>query len=258
MGLVRCNAGAHSLSAVVLVGCSGAPLPIPRWTLRRHGAGGWSQSVHLGCSRAWRGLRRNSWESITANRKREREISEEEEEGDPCAWCEFCFDMIILQGAMFHACSYCWSNISQGDGGSVAAGASSSAAGASAASRLQESLPPPREADMKTFRHAAMTPASFAPARHNYMCCGRPMVVRWLMYSPRPPPFLITSLCDASKIGGICPVCLGMFSGASCLLRFRSHATSRAYRLFFHTAYNHLPSWGLPALLTFTFHRCSS
>ena len=141
--------------------------------------------------------------------------------------------MIISQGAMFHACSYCWSSISQGDGGSAAAGASSSAAGASAASRLQESLPPPREADVKTFRHAAMTPASFAPARHIYMCCGRPMVVRCLRYSPRPPPFLITSLCDASKTGGICPICLGMFSGASCLCVFAAMRHSEPTACFF-------------------------
>ena len=50
---------------------------------------------------------------------------------------------------------------------------------------LQESLPPRvrREEDMTPFRHASMTPASFAPQRHVYMCCGRPMVVRCLMFS---------------------------------------------------------------------------
>ena len=54
--------------------------------------------------------------------------------------------------------------------------------GASSSSGMQTSLPSLEE-DMKRFRHASMTPASFAPARHLYMCCGRPIVVLWMMSS---------------------------------------------------------------------------
>ena len=78
-------------------------------------------------------------------------------------------------------------------------------AASSSTSDLQEVLPsgsgspPARSGDMKEFRHASLTPASFASARHLFMCCGRPMVVRWFMSPPTPPPFLITSLCVAWK-----------------------------------------------------------
>ena len=133
-----------------------------------------------------------------------------------------------------------------------------------AAAAAGESLPPPggsssghgdglpapasppedvsRPEDMNTFRHATMTPASFAPARHLYMCCGRPIVVHLLMSLSPPPPFLITTWFDASKIGGIRPICFELFSGASCFFGFRSHASSRAYRLtlkFAFTLYPH-------------------
>ena len=84
----------------------------------------------------------------------------------------------------------------------------------------------PRPEDMMTCRHAGMTIASFTPAQHLYMCCGRPIVVHLLMSLSPPPPFLITSWFDASKIWGI---------------RFYT-----------------LPPWGLVALLTHVFHRCSS
>ena len=53
----------------------------------------------------------------------------------------------------------------------------------------QESLPPPLSEDMRTFRHVTMTPASFMPQRHLFMCAGRPMVVPCFMYSPRLQPF---------------------------------------------------------------------
>ena len=61
-----------------------------------------------------------------------------------------------------------------------------------------------RPDDMKAFRHAGLTPASFAPARHLFMCCGRPIVVRLLMTVSPPPAFLITTRFDASGIGNIC------------------------------------------------------
>ena len=36
--------------------------------------------------------------------------------------------------------------------------------------------------DMRKFRYASMTPASFQAARHLFMCVGRPFVVPCLMY----------------------------------------------------------------------------
>ena len=61
------------------------------------------------------------------------------------------------------------------------------------------SLPPSVSEDMRNFRYASMTPASFQPTRHLYMCAGRPMVVACFMYSPTPPSFLMPSLCDAPR-----------------------------------------------------------
>ena len=172
-------------------------------------------------------LEQNRLESISANRKRQREVDGEEDEEIA------------------------------GDGGTAAAAASSSGGlqlslrpPASSPSGPQESLPPPRAEDMRRFRHASMTPASFASARRLYMCCSRPMAVRWLMSSPTPPSFLITSLCDASKTGGIRPLCLGLFSGALCLFGFLTRATSRASRLFFIPPMYSSTPWRLLALLT--------
>ena len=61
------------------------------------------------------------------------------------------------------------------------------AAAASASGQPSESLPPPisedrLSEDMRNFRYASMTPASFAPTKHLFMCCGRPMVVASFMY----------------------------------------------------------------------------
>ena len=88
-----------------------------------------------------------------------------------------------------------------------------------------------RTEDMAMFRHATMTPASFAPARHLFMCCGRPIVVHLLLTFPPPPPFLIATGFGALKIGSIRLICFELFSGASCFFCFRSHASSRAFRL---------------------------
>ena len=55
-----------------------------------------------------------------------------------------------------------------------------------------ESLPP--QTDMRNFRMLSMTPASFVPQKHLFMCIGRPMVVASFMYLPTPPSFLIRSL----------------------------------------------------------------
>lgn len=125
-------------------------------------------------------------------------------------------------------------------------------AGASSSSGLHESLPPPVDwhEDMKRFRHASMTPASFAPTRHLYMCCGRPMVVLWLM----------SSRGSTEPVGhmGVVKTKRQYALGDARVFRFRTHATSRAYCLLFHIAYIQLPPWGLPALLTLILNRCSS
>ena len=44
------------------------------------------------------------------------------------------------------------------------------------------SEPPTIAEDMRKFRYASMTPASFQAARHLFMCVGRPFVVPCLMY----------------------------------------------------------------------------
>jgi hypothetical protein len=56
---------------------------------------------------------------------------------------------------------------------------SSSGAASSGAVNRRESPPPPNNiaADMKRFRMATMTPASFVPQRHVCICVGRPIVV---------------------------------------------------------------------------------
>ena len=77
--------------------------------------------------------------------------------------------------------------------------AESSGSGLQTTLLSQESLPPPVAEDVRRFRHVTMTPASFIPQRHLFMCAGRPMVVPCFMYSPTPPSFLMPSLCDAPK-----------------------------------------------------------
>ena len=95
MGLVRCNACAHSISAAVLVGCSGAPLPVPRWTHPRHGAGRWSQIVHLGCSKAWRGLRRNGWSPSRPTENGSGTCPTRTKAIHVCSYCLLRIDMIL-------------------------------------------------------------------------------------------------------------------------------------------------------------------
>ena len=77
--------------------------------------------------------------------------------------------------------------------------AASSASGSASQVRSSVSLPPQVSEDMAKFRYATMTPASFMPTRHLFMCAGRPMVVACFMYSPTPPSFLTPCLCDAPK-----------------------------------------------------------
>ena len=88
-----------------------------------------------------------------------------------------------------------------------------------------------RPEDMNTFRHATMTPASFAPARHLFMCCGRPIVVHLLLTFRPSPPFLIATGFGALKIGAF--VLFALISSQALLVffGFRSHASSRAFRL---------------------------
>ena len=67
--------------------------------------------------------------------------------------------------------------------------AESSGSGLQTTLLSQESLPPPVAEDVRRFRHVTMTPASFIPQRHLFMCAGRPMVVPCFMYSPHLQPF---------------------------------------------------------------------
>ena len=66
----------------------------------------------------------------------------------------------------------------QREAASSSAAAESSASGLQTTLLSQESLPPPVAEDTRRFRHVTMTPASFVPQRHLFMCAGRPMVVR--------------------------------------------------------------------------------
>ena len=61
------------------------------------------------------------------------------------------------------------------------------------------SLPPPVSEDMRNFRYASMTPASFQPTRHLFMCAGRPMVVACFMYSPTPPSFQVSVMLPRKR-----------------------------------------------------------
>ena len=128
--------------------------------------------------------------------------------------------------------------LDEDSGAEGAAGESLPPPGASSGGDTEVGPAPPsrphdvsRPEDMATFRHATITPASFAPARHLFMCCGRPIVVHLLLTFPPPPQFLIATGFGALKIGSIRLICFELFSGASCFFCFRSHASSRAFRL---------------------------
>ena len=55
------------------------------------------------------------------------------------------------------------------------------AAGGASSSRVRaEGEPSERDEDMNRFRHANLIAAGFAPQRHLFMCCGRPIVVLWV------------------------------------------------------------------------------
>ena len=123
-------------------------------------------------------------------------------------------------------------------GAAAAAGESLPPPGASSSGDMEVGPAPPsrphdvgRPEDMNTFRHASMTPASFAPARHLFMCCGRPIVVHLLLTFRPPPPFLIATGFGALKIGAF--VLFALISSQALLVFFglRSHASSRAFRL---------------------------
>ena len=81
--------------------------------------------------------------------------------------------------------------VSSAEGGHGGASASSGppeslpppwrAGGASSSSRVrQQGEPSERDEDMSRFRHANLIAAGFAPQRHLFMCCGRPIVVLWV------------------------------------------------------------------------------
>ena len=114
--------------------------------------------------------------------------------------------------------------------------AASSASGQPTARPSSASLPPQVSDDMAKFRYASMTPASFMPTRHLFMCAGRPMVVACFMYSPTPPSFLTPSLCDAPKEAPQHNPMVWDCTGAlSMQLFFRTHASFEASANFFET-----------------------
>ena len=55
------------------------------------------------------------------------------------------------------------------------------AAGGASSSRVRpQGEPSERDEDLSRFRHANLIAAGFAPQRHLFMCCGRPIVVLWV------------------------------------------------------------------------------
>ena len=87
-----------------------------------------------------------------------------------------------------------------------------------------ESLPP--QTDMRNFRMLSMSPASFVPQRHLFMCIGRPMVVQCFMCLPTPPSFLIRCLSkEALQHNPMVWDCTGAHS-MQLLSIFRNHSES--------------------------------
>ena len=116
--------------------------------------------------------------------------------------------------------------------------------------RLSRPLDVGRPEDMDMFRHATLTPASFAPARHLFMCCGRPIVVHLLLTFPPPPQFLIATGFGALKIGSIRLICFELFSGASCFFLFSVPCILQSLPPDFVIRLYTLLPWGLVALHT--------
>ena len=135
--------------------------------------------------------------------------------------------------------------------------AESSGSGLQTTLLSQESLPPPVAEDMRRFRHVTMTPASFIPQRHLFMCAGRPMVVPCFMYSPHLQPFSCqVSVMLPGTRHRIIP-CYGIVLGRlQSSVAFRTHASFGASSHFFepiffraYCACIHLHPWSVRALL---------
>ena len=119
------------------------------------------------------------------------------------------------------------------------AASSSAAPGSSPGGQATElpspvSLPPPVSEDMRKFRYVSLTPASFSPTRHLFMCAGRPMVVPCFMYSPHLQPFSCqVSVMLPGTRHRIIP-CYGIVLGRlQSSVAFRTHASFGASSHFF-------------------------
>lgn len=117
---------------------------------------------------------------------------------------------------------------------SASPAAESSGSGLQSTLLSQESVPPPVAEDMRRFRHVTMTPASFIPQRHLFMCAGRPMVVPCFMYSPHLQPFSCqVSVMLPGTRHRIIP-CYGIVLGRlQSSVAFRTHASFGASSHFF-------------------------
>ena len=157
---------------------------------------------------------------------------------------------------------------SQREAESSGAPAQSSGSGLQNTLNSQESIAPTVVEDMRHFRHMTMTPASFVPQRHLYMCAGRPIVVPCFMYSPHLQPFscqVSVTLRDTRHriipCYGTVP-CYGIVLGRlQSSVAFRTHASFGAPSHFFepiffkvYCACIHLHPWSLWALLSGAHH----
>ena len=123
---------------------------------------------------------------------------------------------------------------SQREAESSGAPAQSSGSGLQNTLNSQESIAPTVVEDMRHFRHMTMTPASFVPQRHLYMCAGRPIVVPCFMYSPHLQPFSCqVSVMLPGTRHRIIP-CYGIVLGRlQSSVAFRTHASFGASSHFF-------------------------
>ena len=145
--------------------------------------------------------------------------------------------------------------------------AESSEPAESSGSAVQSGAPSVHE-DMRDFRYRTMTPASFVPQRHLFICAGRPIVVPCFMYSPHLQPFScqvsVTLRNTRHRIipcHGTVP-CYGIVLGrVPSSDAFRTHASFGVPSPFFapiffkvYCACIHLHPWSLGALLSGAHH----
>ena len=133
--------------------------------------------------------------------------------------------------------------------------AESAASGVPAEYPSQKCLPPSVAADMRRFRHLTMTPASFVPQRHLFMCAGRPMVVPCFMYSPHLQPFScqVSVMLPGTRHRII--TCSGIVLGRlQSSVAFRTHASFGASAHFFELCVYSSTPMECPGIVV----RCSS